>query len=404
MTTLLVDAQGLGKSYPKVHRSSDRLRAVGRLLLGRKDVDTTSILRDISLQVPRGESMGIIGENGAGKSTLLKLISGVLTPSEGRVQVHGKVGALLELGAGFHPEFTGRDNIAMSAALAGVTGAELTKRLPGIIEFADIGEYIDEPIKHYSSGMVVRLGFAVVASLRPELLITDEVLAVGDESFQRKCVQWLEGYLESGGTLLLVSHSMYHIQKLCRHACWLHDGKIAMQGDVFEVTQAYLAHHERKRAELAEAQERSEASQDTEFVVTALELNGHSGDAAVTVDAGSNLRLSTRIRSRDGRVPTFHFGVTRADGTPVYGFNNIDDGFRIATDEGAHEYHAELEFAALSLLPGAYVVRAHAMDTEGLRLFDTFARDLVVRGATREMGMVHLPHRWVGYGAAGERS
>ena len=217
---LLIEAQGLGKSYPKVHRPSDRVRALGRLLFGNPNQDSITVLRDISLRVPRGESVGIIGDNGAGKSTLLKLISGVLTPTTGSVTVHGKVGALLELGAGFHPEFTGRDNITMTAALAGLSGEALREKLPGIIEFADIGSYIDEPIKHYSSGMVVRLGFAVIASLRPELLITDEVLAVGDESFQKKCVQWLERYLEDGGTLLLVSHSMYHIQKLCRHACW----------------------------------------------------------------------------------------------------------------------------------------------------------------------------------------
>ena len=136
----------------------------------------------------------------------------------------------------------------MSAALHGLDTAELRRRLPEIIEFADIGRYIDEPVKHYSSGMVVRLGFAVIASMKPDLLITDEVLAVGDESFQKKCVQWMQDYLAGGGTLILVSHSMYHIQKLCRHACWLRNGELAMAGDVFDVTQAYLAYHEGKSA------------------------------------------------------------------------------------------------------------------------------------------------------------
>ncbi len=224
MSDVLVSAQGLGKTYPRSHRSSDRLRALARLLLNRVDHDAHRVLHDISLEIRRGESVGIIGENGAGKSTLLKLITGVLTPTTGSVAVHGSIGALLELGAGFNPEYTGRENVAMAAALRGLSGRALSERMPSIIEFADIGDYIDEPVKHYSSGMVVRLGFAVVAALRPDLLITDEVLAVGDESFQRKCVRWMEDYLEGGGTLLLVSHSMYHVQKLCRHALWLRAG------------------------------------------------------------------------------------------------------------------------------------------------------------------------------------
>ena len=230
MSELLVQARGLGKAYPKVHRNSDRLRALGRLLFTGVDRDRISVLRDVNLEIHRGESLGLIGANGAGKSTLLKLITGVLTPTTGDVRTHGEIGALLELGAGFHPEYTGRDNVAMAASLHGLTGAELRKRLPEIIAFADIGRYIDEPVKHYSSGMVVRLGFAVIASLKPDLLVTDEVLAVGDESFQKKCVQWMKHYLDEGGTLILVSHSMYHVQKLCRQACWLRDGEIAMAG------------------------------------------------------------------------------------------------------------------------------------------------------------------------------
>lgn len=402
MSSMLIEAQCLGKSYPKVHRPSDRVRALGRLLFGNSYQDTTTVLHNISLSVPRGESVGIIGENGAGKSTLLKLISGVLTPTTGSVRVHGTVGALLELGAGFHPEFTGRDNITMTAALAGLSGQALREKLPGIIEFADIGSYIDEPIKHYSSGMVVRLGFAVIASLRPDLLITDEVLAVGDESFQKKCVQWLERYLDDGGTLLLVSHSMYHVQKLCRHACWLRDGTVAMQGDVYEVTQAYLAHHERKLAALKGESDHRHLPGAVEFTVSALELNGQSGEGPVIVDSGSNLRVTTRLASRDGRVPVVHFGFARADGTPVYGFNNVDDGVQIESRESDNEYVCEIEFSSLKLLPGSYVVRAHAMDSEGLRMFDTFARGLVVRGATREMGLVHLPHRWLDRALTGD--
>jgi len=391
VSKLLVEARDLGKSYPKVHRSSDRLRALGRLLFTRSDPDRVSVLKDVNLDIRRGESLGLIGENGAGKSTLLKLITGVLTPTAGSVRVDGEIGALLELGAGFHPDYSGRDNIAMSAALYGIDGAELRERLPEIIAFADIGRYIDEPVKHYSSGMVVRLGFAVIASLKPDLLVTDEVLAVGDESFQKKCVQWMERYLADGGTLILVSHSMYHIQKLCRHACWLRDGGVAMAGDVFDVTQAYLAYHERKSAPQPErgAVERG----SLEFSVLGLALNGDEAERATFLDGGSALAVRARVHSRDGRVPCVAIGIVRADGTPVYGVSTDMDGAaprRVAEDE----YVCEIAFDDLALLPGSYSVRAHPMDSEGVRVFDTMERSFVVRGASREFGMVRLAHRW----------
>ncbi len=400
MSELLVQARGLGKAYPKVHRNSDRLRALGRLLFTGVDRDRISVLRDVNLEIHRGESLGLIGANGAGKSTLLKLITGVLTPTTGDVRTHGEIGALLELGAGFHPEYTGRDNVAMAASLHGLTGAELRKRLPEIIAFADIGRYIDEPVKHYSSGMVVRLGFAVIASLKPDLLVTDEVLAVGDESFQKKCVQWMKHYLDEGGTLILVSHSMYHVQKLCRQACWLRDGEIAMAGDVFDVTQAYLAFHERKSAPTTRAEV---AGVHQEFSVLGVSLNDEECEQPLLLDAGDALRVRVRIHSRDGRIPNVAIGVVRVDGTPVYGLSSDMDErapLRVADDE----YVCELEFSDLALLPGGYNVRVHPMDPEGVRLFDTLERGVIVRGATREFGLVRLAHRWVHDAAKGTRS
>jgi lipopolysaccharide transport system ATP-binding protein len=388
---LLVEARGLGKTYPKVHRSGDRLRALGHLLFRGTDSDRISVLRDVDLDIHRGESLGLIGENGAGKSTLLKLITGVLTPSTGSVKVNGEIGALLELGAGFHPEYSGRDNVAMSAALHGLDGAELRKRLPEIIAFADIGDYIDEPVKHYSSGMVVRLGFAVIAALKPDLLVTDEVLAVGDESFQKKCVQWMKDYLAGGGTLILVSHSMYHVQKLCRHACWLRGGEIAMNGDVFDVTQAYLAYHERKSAPVQEQRESARGA--LEFSVLDVSLNGALSEKPLLLDAGDHLTIRSRTHSRDGRVPCLAVGIVRADGTPVYGVStDMDDcAPRRSAD---NEYICELEFRDLALLPGSYTVRVHPMDPEGVRVFDSMERGVTIRGASREFGLVRLAHRW----------
>jgi len=387
---VLVQASGLGKRYPKVFHRRDRLRALASLITGRRDVDSIPVLHDVELRVRRGESLGLIGENGAGKSTLLKLIAGVLTPSDGSVRLDGRVGALLELGAGFHPEYSGRDNIAMSAVLYGLKPAELRAKLDEIIAFADIGRYIDEPVKHYSSGMVVRLGFAVVAALRPDLLITDEVLAVGDEAFQKKCIRWIEDYLAGGGTLLLVSHSMYHVQKLCRHALWLRDGGVAAYGDVFDVTQAYLAYQERKSGEQATRSQKVDAAQ--EFAVIGVALNGVAADRPTVLERGADLHVEARIHSRDGRLPVVAFGLTRADGTPVYGVTTEMEA--IAPVREGDAFVARIDFPRLPLLPGSYNLRVHSMDSEGVRAFDTVERAMTIRGESREFGLVRLEHRW----------
>jgi len=400
VSDVLAETENLGKSYPLVFRSRDRLRALLSLLSGSGRAESVSVLKDVNLRVRRGESLGLIGENGAGKSTLLKLLTGVLTPSSGSVRVNARVGALLELGAGFHPEYSGRDNIALAAALYGLDSAETRAKLPQIIEFADIGRYIDEPVKHYSSGMVVRLGFAVVAALHPDLLITDEVLAVGDEAFQKKCVRWIEDYLSGGGTLILVSHSMYHIQKLCRQALWLKHGEVAASGDVYAVTQAYLAYQESKSA--AAAPDRASLlGQNLEFHLLDLSLNGTTTPLALMQCA--DLRVRARVHSREGRAPVVMFGIVRADGTPIYGVSSEMDGVR-PVRESENVYCAEIVFPELALLPGSYVVKAHPLDPEGVRLFDTLERGLTVAGASREFGLVRLRHEWTSADAPVQRA
>ncbi|MEO8671486.1 MAG: polysaccharide ABC transporter ATP-binding protein [Tahibacter sp.] len=390
---VLIEATGLGKSYPRVFRRSDRMHALLSLLTGRPLRDTVPVVSGVDLEVRRGESLGLVGENGAGKSTLLKLISGVLTPSHGSVSVHGSVGALLELGAGFHPEYTGRDNLAMSAALNGFSAEMLAEKLPQIIAFADIGHYIDEPVKNYSSGMVVRLGFALVAATRPDLLITDEVLAVGDESFQKKCVRWIEDYLDQGGTLILVSHSMYHIQKLCRRACWLRHGRIAASGDVFDVTQAYLAYHERKAISDTTPDRDAVAASRMEFYVREVRINGEVSEVLQSIAFASELRVETTIASRDGRIPVIHIGIVRGDGSPVYGISSDMDHVQPSMCDNG-DFRIELRLPELALLPAAYTIRVHPLDPEGLRLFDTVERSISVQGRTREVGLVRLAHVW----------
>ena len=389
----LVRAEGLAKRYPVLGHRGDRISALWDVLRGRAPRRVVSVLQDVGFEVLPGESLAIIGENGAGKSTLLKLITGVLTPSAGTVSTRGSVGALLELGAGFHPELSGRDNVRLAAALHGIDAAALAAKLPEIEAFADIGDYLDEPVKHYSSGMVVRLGFAIIAAVRPALLITDEVLAVGDENFQRKCIRWLDDYLAGGGTLLLVSHSMYHVQKLCRRAIWLDGGRIAAQGDVFDVSQRYLAAQEARRA----GDENAPAAGLPDYRVESVAINGVPGSGAVSVAMGASLEQDVVIHSRDGQPPVLLNGWVRADGTPVYGVSSEMDAVR-AQPLGDGRFRFRLVFDPVILLPGSYRLRSSALDGEGLRLFDTLDREVTVTGTAREYGLARLPHGWGGEG------
>ena len=391
MTAPLLQVENVGKVFPPAPTQAGRLAAVWRLLAANRSADGTQVLEDISFEVRRGESMALIGTNGAGKSTLLKLITGVQHPSAGAIHVNGRISALLELGAGFEPDYSGMENLRMNAALLGLDRDQIRDRLDDILAFADLGEAIHKPIRHYSSGMVVRLGFAIAASVRPDLLITDEVLAVGDESFQKKCIRWVEGYLADGGTLLMVSHNMYHVQKLCRHALWLRDGRIHMGGEVFDVTQAYLAWHERRDRE--SQVERSAPSQAM-CRVEAVDLLTPESAEPPALRMGEKLRVRLRLTSPDDLPPVALVGVVRADGTPVYGVASDHDAHLLRRRDG-EAWTVELEFPAISLLPGAYVIRAHAMDPEGLRVHDTVETEFSVRGQSRALGLVQLPHRWI---------
>lgn len=390
MSEPLLSLQGVSKRYPPTVRSTQRLRAFWQLLWHGRADGGTSVLDDVSFDIVPGQSLGVIGSNGAGKSTLLKVITGVLEPTTGVIRKRGSVAALLELGAGFDPEYTGLDNLRMNAAFLGLSRKQVDESLDDILAFADIGDSINEPVKHYSSGMVVRLGFAVVASVRPDLLITDEVLAVGDESFQKKCIRWIERYLADGGTLLMVSHNMYQVQKLCRHALWLEAGRVARYGDVFDVSQAYLAWHERKHARQdARAGTRNS---NAPYRIERLALAPAEDDNTV-VAMGDRLDVELELSAPDDRPPVAVVGIVRADGTPVYGVGTDHDNVEpVETAPG--RYAVAIGFTGLNLLPGGYAVRAHALDSEGLRMHDTVEKTFTVTGKTREVGLVRLAHEW----------
>ncbi len=266
--------------------------------------------------------------------------------------------------------------------------AEIDAKRDEIIAFADIGEHIRDPIKHYSSGMVVRLGFAVATALHPDILITDEVLAVGDESFQKKCIRWMEAYLGNGGTLLLCSHSMYHVQKLCRTALWLREGRVQQYGPAPEVTQAYLAYHEEKSTHAKQPIAAPAAAAAGVYALRSLTL-----DPPGRLTLGASLEVRGSVYSPDGRAPVVLVGLVRADGTPIYGVATDMDGVAPLRIDSQH-FGFALVFPRLPLLPGKYFVRAHALDPEGVRLFDNVEKAFVVDGETRELGLARIEHSW----------
>jgi lipopolysaccharide transport system ATP-binding protein len=383
----LITASQVSKHYVSQTARAGGLTALRNAWNRRSPTDPFIALDGVSFVVHRGESLAIIGENGAGKSTLLKLIAGVVKPTQGSVVVNG---SMSELGSGFHPEYTGAENIELSAALLGIPAAQFLEKKAEIIAFADIGDALFKPVKTYSSGMIVRLGFAVATAVNPDLLITDEVMAVGDEAFQKKCIRWVEGYLKRGGTLLLVSHSMYHVQKLCSHAMWLEKGCVREAGDAMSVSQRYLAYSQQKSAQESIADHAHAQANGLYRVQNAL-LNHDPLPA--TLAMGDSLTVTADVISPDGRTPHVLLGLLREDGTAIYGTGSEFDGVKL-TQTAPQVFAVNFTYDAPPLLPGGYIVRLHAMDPEGMRLFDTVERTFVITGQTREMGTVRLPHRW----------
>ncbi len=257
MTDIAIRAEGLGKRYriggPQARYKTLReslieavagpVRAVGAALRGERngaERDVIWALKDVSFEVRHGEVVGIIGRNGAGKSTLLKVLTRITEPTEGYAEINGRVGSLLEVGTGFHPELTGRENIYLSGAILGMKKAEIDRKFDEIVDFAGVEKFLDTPVKHYSSGMQVRLGFAVAAHLEPEVLLVDEVLAVGDAEFQKKCLGKMEGVAKEGRTVLFVSHNMAAVEHLCNRSMVLDGGRVSLQGISKDVIQYYL--------------------------------------------------------------------------------------------------------------------------------------------------------------------
>ena len=306
-----IKVDGLGKSYHVYASPGDRFRQFFRPRLqrwfGRVPRDyfhEFCALRDVSFEVHRGQTVGIIGRNGSGKSTLLQIICGTLHPTQGKVQVNGRVAALLELGSGFNPEFTGRENIFFNASVLGQAEDVTRQRLAAIEAFADIGEFIDQPVKTYSSGMMVRLAFAVIAHVDADILVIDEALAVGDAFFTQKCMRFLRDFMQTG-TVLFVSHDTNAVKNLCNHAIWLDKGRMRMQGSAKDVSEAYLREFYAQQGQAVEV-DTTQALHHADAP-----LAPPQGDQRLPWLNASNLRNDLRVFAFDPQAASFGEGGAR---------------------------------------------------------------------------------------------
>lgn len=373
-----------------------------RLFRRRSSVDDFWPLRDLSLTVNPGDCIGVIGPNGSGKSTLLKLITGILPPTHGDVVVRGRVSSLLELGAGFQNDLTGRENIYLNGSIYGLSRAEMTQRLNKIIDYAGLGDFIDTPVKHYSSGMYVRLGFAVAIHTDPDLLLVDEVLAVGDVHFQNRCMESIYRFRHAGGTLLLVSHDLGTIQSLCNRALWIDDGLVAAEGAPADVVMAYKHH-------MADLEERQKGNSPQERVgdgqrwgtreveITAVELCSDSGLPRTTFNTGEPLTIRLHYRcAQPIERPVFGFGISHQNGVHIFGPNTKFAALPIEQLRGSGVISYTLP--ELPLLEGQYTLSVAAVNDTDTMTFDYHDRAYNFRVAYSPLragyGMVQLHGEW----------
>jgi len=423
MADTIISVENLSKAYLVAHRSAKReayatlrdvmvlearnlVRKTADLLHGRQVLQGDSVeefwaLKDINFQVKQGEIIGIIGRNGAGKSTLLKILSRITDPTAGRVALTGRVSSLLEVGTGFHPELTGRENIFLNGAILGLTRSEIRRQFDAIVAFAEIETFLDTPVKRYSSGMYVRLAFAVAAHLQPDILIVDEVLAVGDSEFQKKCLGKMDESAKSGRTVLFVSHDMRRAGALCSRGILLDAGRIVCDGPMSQVIETYLAHHVMPASSVDLRGRNSRASNgDVQF--QAIELVGSEGlSAQFTVGERFTQHITVRVNRRVGPVVVYAT-VFASDGVPVFSLFSPDDDFRWTPETG--DFVVRIAVDRLQLYPGTYSINLWLADRNFEHL-DSIARAatfsviqegscITERALDRADGLVVQEARW----------
>ena len=388
-----IEIRNISKTYRLYRRPIDRLKEA---ILRRRFHQPFESLKDISFVVPFGETIGIIGENGAGKSTLLKILAGTLTPTTGEIRIQGRVAALLELGAGFHPEFTGRQNIFLNAALQGLRESEILDCERPIIDFAELGPFIDRPLKTYSSGMVMRLAFSIATSIAPDILIIDEALSVGDQRFQQKCIERMVGFRNRKKTIIVCSHSMYLINELCAETLWLANGRICSRGPSANVISEYMAYLEQGAVgNPADGALRSEPDTDPpEVMIDGLCIRDGDEKPLDQVKQFQTLVVQVRTRRR-GPPLKGHLGVglERPDGQLVFGATTKNSGMK--PFEFVDEQVFELVIPSIPFFGGSYRVRALVGDQHTLRAIDESRSDpFLIVSEHPEFGMFWMEHHW----------
>lgn len=399
----MIRLEGVSVRYrvPHEHIATLKEHAI-RFLQRRLQYDDFLALREVNLEIRHGQVVGIIGNNGAGKSTLLKVIARVLRPTRGRVMVRGRVAPLLEFGAGFHPELTGRENVFLNGALLGFSHAQMQAKFKGIVDFAELWDYIDAPLRTYSSGMIARLGFAVATDVDPDILIVDEVLAVGDAGFQRKSFERMQAFRAKGATILLVSHSLDAVKNMCDTATWLDHGSVVATGSAEGVVRQYhdrVAGLESGRLAQAAGPAPSQRWGSGKIEIVGVRLKDEQGAARTVFTTGEPLVLEMDYQTH-GAIPSPIFGMAihRQDGTHITGPNTCFAGLDVPTLDGTGT--VTYRIPALPVLEGLYAISVAATNRSDTEIFDYHDRCYPFRvlnesGPVRErFGLVTLQGQW----------
>lgn len=379
---------GLKQSYYSLRDSiTDSVKSPFSLLAQKKLIrdgladDEFWALKDIGFTVQQGDAIGIIGKNGAGKTTLLKILSRITPPTQGKAILRGRVSSLLEVGTGFHPELTGRENIYLNGAILGMKRREIKKKFDEIVDFAEIEKFLDTPVKHFSTGMYMRLAFAVAAYLEPEILIVDEVLAVGDIQFQKKCLGRMENVTKEGRTVLFVSHNMTAILSLCRKAILLEKGKIIQVGPSAKVIVSYLSH-------VAEGFMQNADHSDEQILIKKVILKNSKGKTTLNFKPGDSLIVEIHYHAKQYiQKPNFWIGVTSKHG-PLFGASMLFDGNNPSHIKGNGKISCT--FDSIPLIPNAYTVQMGVRASDGVTIL-TKTKDIGffnVIGKMSEIGFV----------------
>lgn len=387
-----IRAVGLTKTYQLYQRPIDRL--IEMFTRARRHT-TFPALENVTFEVERGETLGVIGQNGAGKSTLLKLLCNVTDPTSGTLETRGSIASILELGTGFHPEFTGRDNAALNAAILGLTPADIRRKLPDILEFSELGEFLDRPVKTYSSGMYMRLAFSVAVNVDPDVLVIDEALAVGDGHFQKKCVDKIRQFQEQKRTILFCSHSLYLVSQICRRALWLDHGKVMRHGravDVVHEYETFLLQRDREEA----AVQTEETRPHSPVRIRTVRVTDRAGAPRDRFRQGEDILVHLTIESDIPEQPIHTIvGIVRsADDFPVMAVGTHGDG--LAPISGKSEYELTVALHDVPLLRGDFAIIAYVGDENAVSVFDR--RDIrpafSMLGDQYEVGIIQVKHDW----------